>query len=70
VSPDFVPEKATNALLRLFVGLKIKKLPSCLRRKHKLGRLRQQRSASYVETAVQEVGLGGEKNFGDKAIDR
>ena len=35
-----------------------------------IGRPCQQRHAGYVETAVQEVGLGGEKNFGDKDIDR
>ena len=48
---------------------KDKKITFLLAQQAQLGRFHQQRSAGYVETAAQEVGLGGEKNFGDKAID-
>jgi hypothetical protein len=64
------PWKGNKCFVETFCWVKIKKLPFSLCRKHKLGRLCQKRNASYVETAVQEVGLGGERNFRDKAIDR
>ena len=69
-SPDLVPRKATNALLRLFVGKGKKNYLILGAASTEIGRPCQQRHAGYVKTAVQEVGLGGEKNFGDKAIDR
>jgi hypothetical protein len=47
-----------------------KKITFLLVQQAQRGRFCQQHSADYVGMAVQEVGLGGEKNFGDKAIDR
>jgi hypothetical protein len=59
-SPNLVAKKATNILLRLFVGYQ-NYLLACAARTEP-GRLCQHCSAGYVETAVQEVRTCAEKN--------
>ena len=64
-SPDLVPRKATNALLRLFVCKRLKNYLFTCAASIEIGRLFHPHHAGQMEVAVGEVGTYAEKKILD-----